>query len=81
MTLSTLGRLSIEDLNWFLKGDLETRAKNLLKLNITNKNGFLHSSELIEELKFLVNKRYIEKKENLKYEVTSYGREYALGHL
>ena len=77
MTLSTLGRLSIEDLNWFLKGDLETRAKNLLKLNITNKNGFLHSSELIEELEFLVNKKYIEKKENLKYEVTSYGREYA----
>ncbi len=75
MTFAASGPLSVKD----LKGDLETRAKNFLKLNISDNNGFLHSSELIEEIDFLMENGYAVKKQgakNLMYEATSKGREY-----
>lgn len=71
MTFATSGPLPRED--------LETRAKNFLKLNIANKNGFLHSSELDEEIRFLIDNGYAVKKqgtENLIYEATSKSKEY-----
>ncbi len=72
------GPLSVTD----IKDDLETKAKNFLKLNISNKKGFLHSHELNEEIRFLVNNGYVLKKEGAEnpvypiYEITSKGREY-----
>ena len=71
MTFATGGALLID-------GDLETRAINLLKWKITNENNSLHSLSTKEEIEFLFNKKYIEKKDNLEYEITSNGRKYAL---
>ena len=77
MTFSNLGPLIKED-------DLETRAINLLKWKITNKGSSLHSfytpKPIDEEIKFLLNKKYITQKEgppSLEYEATSKGRKYA----
>lgn len=69
MTFATFGSLARED--------LETRAKNFLRLNITNKNGFLYSSKIDDEIEFLFNKGYILKKDGTQiYEMTEKGREY-----
>lgn len=70
MTFDTSGPL--------LREDLETRAKNFLKFEITNKESSLHLFSADEEIKFLLNKEYIAPKEGpgLKYAITSKGREY-----
>ncbi len=71
MTIS--GPLTIKDLR--NDSDLETKAKNFLKLNLNHE--FLHVPELEKEINFLTSNGYILKKENLKYETTEKGREYA----
>ncbi|MEK6817308.1 MAG: hypothetical protein AABX80_00755, partial [Nanoarchaeota archaeon] len=57
--------------------DLETRAINLLKWKVADERNSLDSLSTKEEIEFLINKKYVEKKNNLKYELTSKGREYA----
>ena len=70
MTFTTGGSLLID-------GDLETRAINLLKWKVADERNSLDSLSTKEEIEFLINKKYVEKKNNLKYELTSKGREYA----
>lgn len=74
MAFSTLGSLVKEY-------DLETRAKNLLKKVVHAQNGeakaFCIESHLEKEIEFLINEKYITKKENLtEYEITSKGAGY-----
>lgn len=80
MVFAATGSLTIK------KDNLETRAKNLLKWKIANKEGSLHqfytSEPIDEEIKFLFDNKYLIHKEgppSLEYEITSKGREYISG--
>ena len=73
MVFAAMGPLIVDD--------LETRAKNLLNQNEESKT-FCVEDNFSKEIEFLINNEYLlqkEKSPNVRYEITSKGREYISG--